>query len=154
MDGKNPFDSPRAELLESLPRANETSLYSLGAVGLATLLGSSLAGAYLLDKNLRVLGRGRERAVMWAFAVSLCALILASSFALRGHMLAQFLSMLQVVFILLFAHYRIGPALASHAQEGGPRHSNWRAAGIGLLFGVTLLLAIWIPVLMMLMSRP
>ncbi|MCR7045129.1 hypothetical protein NS826_15675, partial [Pseudomonas aeruginosa] len=54
----------------------------------------------------------------------------------------------QIFGMVYYAKSAFGPALDSHKAAGGAFISNWRAAGIGLLF-MLVVLSVAIPVVML-----
>lgn len=152
MEAENPFKTPSAELTNPLTHATEAPLYKLGAVGLATFLGSPLAGAFLLGKNLQALGRSGETGAVWGIAIAIFVVCMALAFILPESVPAIPFTIAQVAGMFFLAQQRIGPAVVLHTEQGGPLYSNWRAAGIGLLFGlglVAVVLVVMLPLVLL-----
>lgn len=152
MEAENPFKTPNAPLTNPLTQTTEVPLYKIGAVGLATFLGSPLAGAYLLGKNLQVLGRGGETGAVWGIAIAIFLVCMALAFILPESVPAIPFTIAQVAGMFFLAQQRIGPTVVLHTEQGGALYSNWRAAGIGLLFGlgvVAALLAVAVPLVLL-----
>lgn len=139
MDGHshNPFQTPQAEL-----HGPDTAqpLYSLAGIGLATFLGTPLAGAWLLVHNLRLLGKHERVVQAWACAVGLFVVTLVLAFLLPEEVPALPFAIAQLFAMMVFARHLIEVEIKQHAGGGGAFLSNWRAAGIGLL--VTIVLAL------------
>lgn len=146
MDADNPYSIPSAQLAD--PAEVSSRLYKPLAVGLATFLGSPLAGAYVLTRNMRHLGLGDANRYVWLIAVGLllatmvCAVLLPEGVPSIPFTVVQILAM-----GALSKHYT-GEELARHLEQEGAFHSNWRAAGIGLLF-MLLLVAVAAPLAFM-----
>ncbi len=113
-------------------------LYSLGSIGLATLLASWLGGAVLISRNYSRLDKRRASHISILLGVlSLVPLIIAI-FLIEipqeydTYMPAVFQG-IQVSVISMIAKRLQGEAFSAHEGKGGQFYSNWRAAGIALL---------------------
>lgn len=122
-------------------------LYRLSAIGLGTFIGTPLAGAFLAAVNLRRLGRAQEVGKTWL--VGLCLFVLLPVLgAILPENIPRSASVAQIFGMVYYAKSAFGPALDSHKAAGGAFISNWRAAGIGLLF-MLVVLSVAIPVVML-----
>jgi len=147
MDAENPFKTPSAELVSPLSDTNRAPLYTLAGVGLATFIGSPLAGGYLIGRNLKALGRHSEVIRAWGIAIAIFVVCNALLFISPGGKSTVPLTIAQVVGMYFAAQYSFGPALVLQGEQGGPLYSNWRAAGIGLLYGLCLFALILVVIL-------
>lgn len=129
---ENPFQAPQAELQPAL--GNMPPLYSIAAVGLATFLGTTLAGAWLMAHNLQLLGKADRVTMVWGIAVALFLLTLVLAFVLPEDVPALPFAIAQLIGMILLARNLMEAELKQHAEAGGAFLSNWRAAGIGILF--------------------
>lgn len=146
MDAENPYTVPAAELHD--PALVRQPLYSLMAVGLATFIGSPLAGAYVLAQNLKTLGRPAEVATVWAIAVAVLVLTMVCAMLLPDEVPALPFTIVQIAIMAWLANSRIGPDLLQYVEKGGVLYSNWRAAGIALLFTLALIVLL-VPVMLL-----
>ena len=111
--------------------AGEAKLYTAGQVGLATFLGTPLAGCLLLAANYGVLGRGsaRRQAIVWGVLSAVALLVLSM------HLPEKFPnSVIPIGYtagIYQFAKVSEGEAHKARFAAGG-RQSNWKVVGIGL----------------------
>jgi hypothetical protein len=119
---------------ESQPAADgipKYRLYPPGAVSLATVLGSPLAGSILMAVNYRRMG---QKASAWktfaAGSVGTIALLFAGQFVPDGVARGALIGSLTVMYQL--AKQLQGQPIAQHRQRGGKIASYWKAAGIGL----------------------
>lgn len=126
----NPFQTPQAEL-QGVSTAQP--LYSLPGIGIATFIGTPLAGAWLLAHNLRLLGKAQRVATTWQVAVALLVVTLALAFVLPAEVPALPFAIAQLFAMMALARHLIDSDIKQHAEQGGVFISNWRAAGIGLL---------------------
>lgn len=133
MDGHtdNPFQTPQADLQVA---SSQAPLYRLAAVGLATFLGTPLAGAWLLAHNLKLLGQANRVAMVWAVAVALLVATLGLAFVVPEEVPAMPFAIAQLFAMMAFAKHLLEADIKRHTEAGGAFLSNWRAAGIGLLF--------------------
>lgn len=143
MDTPNPFQPPAAELLTpAAAPAPSQRLCSIAAVGLATFLGTSLAGAYFMTNNLKALGREAEVKKVWITGIAIFVIM-----TLAGMLLPE--SIPAAVFILpplfamnAYARQLFGPQVAEHKANNGAFVSLWRVAGISLLFILAVFVAL------------
>ncbi|WAJ36531.1 hypothetical protein OU800_18210 [Pseudomonas sp. GOM7] len=137
----NPFQPPQADLQPHVFSSGQP-LYRMTAIGIGTFLGTPLAGAWLLAYNLRQLGKAKHVAMVWSVALAMLVLTTVLSFVLPEDTLTLPFAILQLLGMLLLAKQLIQADLLRHAAAGGAFLSNWRAAGIAILFflGVTALL--------------
>jgi hypothetical protein len=106
-------------------------LYDVGAVALATFLGSPLAGAVLIASNYRKLGQGGN---------GFLALLLGAA-ASAGEIYIGLTSTKNpaIATLVLFAITWLaakelqGNAIKTHVAWGGQLFSNWRAVGVSVL---------------------
>ncbi|MGL4319205.1 MAG: hypothetical protein ACRCTL_21630 [Pseudomonas sp.] len=148
MDANNPFQTPSAELVSAGSVAQGQKLYSLAAIGLATFFGTPLAGAYVLNHNLKALGLLDKLKTTWLLASGCLLAVLLLSFLLPDGTPGSGLTVAQVVVMYMYAKQLHAPALQAHREQQGAFFSNWRAVGVGLLFLVAVLLVL-VPLLML-----
>ncbi|WP_339487492.1 hypothetical protein [Pseudomonas sp. EL_65y_Pfl2_R95] len=117
----------------------EARLYSVTAIVIATLLGTSLAGAFLCHHNLSVLGRANELFRLWAIAISLFAATFALAALLPEAYGRQLLVVPEALAMLMYAKLSFAGSAQLHAKGF---YSNWRTVGICLLLLLAMLAAI------------
>lgn len=127
----HPYQPPRAPVSTDL---HTQSMYTAGQVAAGALLGSPMAGAWLLASNCKVLGdeAARRRALGWGAASTLALFGLA--FLLPKGFPSSALPAAYTVTLYSIAKSRQGSAIAGHLEAGGRRYSSWRVVGIGLGF--------------------
>ena len=114
-------------------------LYTPSGVGLATFLGSPIAGSVLMAINYRRLGN-RAAAGKAAALGFLGTIALASVAALLPQPISMGLGIGAWIGMNSLAKAFQGEQIIQHTARGGELASNWRAAGVSLL--VTLFLCI------------
>ncbi len=109
-------------------------LYSLGSIGLATFLGTSVAGAVLISRNYARLDKRRASRISILLGVLSVVPLLLVAFLIEyeAYMPALFEG-IQLGVIIMIAKRLQGEAFSAHEEKGGQFYSNWRAAGIALL---------------------
>lgn len=132
----NPFQPPQADLQQAA--ASQLPLYSIAGVGLATFIGTPLAGAWLLAHNLQLLGQAHRVAMVWGISVALLLATLVLAFVLPEEVPAMPFAIAQLMAMIMLAKNLMEADLKQHLEAGGTFLSNWRAAGIGLLFTIGL----------------
>ncbi|CAE6948760.1 MULTISPECIES: hypothetical protein [Pseudomonas] len=143
----NPFQTPQADLQQA--SASTLPLYRIAAVGLGTFLGTPLAGAWMLAHNLQLLGKADRVAMVWGVAVCLLALTLALAFVLPEEVPTLPFAIGQLLGMVMLAKHLTEADIQQHAAAGGTFLSNWRAAGIAVLFSIAVM-ALLFAVLMIL----
>ncbi|WP_241201274.1 hypothetical protein [Ectopseudomonas toyotomiensis] len=128
----NPFQPPQADLQQAT--TNQSPLYSVAGVGLATFIGTPLAGAWLLAHNLQLLGKADRVAMVWGISVLLLVVTLVLAFVLPEELPAMPFAIAQLMAMIMFAKSLMEADLKQHAEAGGAFLSNWRPAGIGVMF--------------------
>lgn len=151
MDASDPYQAPRAAV-EDPPGAADAPLFRISAIGLATVLGSVLAGGWLIAMNYAALGRpAQARKARWFSLLALIA-VLALSMLVPEQVPSAVFVVVQVLGTVHLARALQGEAIAARAASGRPMRSNWLAAGISLVFlvlllvllvGAAMLLALW-----------
>jgi hypothetical protein len=116
-------------------------LYTPAGIAVGTLFGSLAAGAVLLWLNYRAMGyRALANKIAAASGVVYLIVIGAAS-ALPDHpMLGLVFMGLQTGLAYWTAQFLQGTAVAYHVKQGGAVHSTLRAAGVGLLAGLSVLI--------------
>ena len=106
-------------------------LFNADSVGLATFLGTPIAGGILMAVNYRRLGKGGKAA-----AVLLIALLVTALALVFGYLVPQGVSALVAVGLFLGARTAAkalqGAAVEQHVRQGGKLGSKWAAAGLGI----------------------
>ncbi len=136
----NPYAAPpvRSEEDDSsdegeLLAASRYKLYSVGAVMLATFLGSPVAGCVLLAINYWRVGR---KSAAWTIAVA--GLFASMGVFAAAAVLPEDVPNMLFVLIQLLAMYFAATGLqqtliSQHRRDGGRMASKWAAAGISIL---------------------
>ncbi|MFV9682494.1 hypothetical protein ACNFD4_07340 [Pseudomonas sp. NY15367] len=130
----NPFQTPQADLQQAT--TNQQPLYSIAGIGVATFIGTPLAGAWLLAHNLQLLGQANRVAMVWGISVALLLVTLVLAVVLPDEVPALPFAIAQLMVMIMLAKNLQEADLKQHADVGGAFLSNWRAAGIGLLFTI------------------
>lgn len=142
MQETNPYQPPETAVGEEAAPVPGARLYALGGIGLATFVGSPIAGGLLIAANYRALGQpGKAPATLVLFllasvAVLALALVVPESVPNAAFIVPQLLVTLAV------ARWLQGDAIRAHQARGGQMHSNWRAFGWSVLVAVGMLAAL------------
>jgi hypothetical protein len=121
------------------------TLFDSTAVGIATFLGSPVAGTGLMALNYKRLGKKNNAIATLAIGVAVTGVAIAfggriAAYATTGVAFGLFLATLNV------ARSLQGPTVEQHVERGGQLGSRWAAAGLGLIllaviFGGAILVA-------------
>ncbi|WP_259756912.1 hypothetical protein [Pseudomonas sp. GCEP-101] len=134
----NPFQTPAAILEDSAVGSTTEPLYRLIAVGIATLIGTPIAGAWVISRNLERLRLEANSSKAWALGIGLFVAVTAANFFITSELLFILLVVAQVVGMYAYARLTIGKELERHLIDGGQFEATWLAAGAGLVFRVTI----------------
>lgn len=122
-------------------------LYSIDGIVIGTLLGSLIAGIYMMMSNYLTFGSARLARHTLTGGMVLYALVLLVSWAAPPTFwAAPVFALGQALLAYLFASRLQGTSIRYYAERGAPLHGLFRAALVGLLAGVlslTLLLVLY-----------
>lgn len=146
MDEQNPYASPVAPVavVELVSALRERPLFRVSGIGLATFLGTLLAGGILLAMNERALGRPQRALPVLLLSLVAMAAMVAVPALLPEDLPAITFWLPPLVAMVLLARQLQGAAIDARIAAGLPMRSNWLAAGIAVLtmVGVSALLAL------------
>lgn len=132
----DPYQPPSS----NTQQAGQSALYSLQGIIIATILGSLAAAVVILYLNYRSLN-SRSLAEKTAVGGIVLYLLLIgfAAFLPDSLLLGGLFIVIQTSVAYLAAKQLQGTAITYHRERGGAMHSNFRAAGVGLLTGVAII---------------
>ncbi|MCB1685523.1 MAG: hypothetical protein R3E82_07500 [Pseudomonadales bacterium] len=123
---------------------NGPSLYSVTGVVIGTFIGSLAAGVAMLYLNYRALGRDELARKVAIWGAVLCIVLIAATTQLPNSPATSFVMIgLQAAAAYFLTDRLQGAAIAYHVQNRGFLHSNLRAAGVGALTGLFILIGVF-----------
>lgn len=146
MDSNNPYEAPVSAIVDAQADASRP-LYRTNGIYLATFLGSMFAGGWLLARNHDAMGEFElARKARWGGLIGTVAII-----GLSLLLPEQIPGMVYLVPQFIAVGYWLkntpqGDAIAARVAAGSPMRSNWGAAGIGLLCGLSMLAVVMLVV--------
>lgn len=135
---RSPYQAPQS-VVEDAPDRADAPLFRINAIGLATVLGSVLAGGWLIAMNYTALGRPAQALKAKVFSLLGVVALVALSMVLPEQVPGVVFVVPQVFGLVYLARSLQGEAIAERIASGRPMRSNWLAAGIALLFMLILL---------------
>ena len=112
-------------------------LYSLDGIVIGTLLGSLIAGIYMMVHNYLTLGSTRLAKQTLVFGLFCYGVVLiVSALAPAKPTLALIFAISQAGVAYLVARLLQGPSILYYAKQGATIHGLFRSALVGLLAGV------------------
>ena len=123
----------------SSPPANRITrpLYSLDGIVIGTLLGSLIAGIYMVMYNYITLGSFRLARQTVVVGLILYAIVIFASWAAPANFwIALIFALGQAALAYLLAGRLQGASISFYAERGGPIHGLFRSALVGLLAGL------------------
>jgi len=121
--------------------AGTVALYSVGGVVIGTVLGSLAAAVVLLYLNYRALGYESLARKVAGWGTGIYLILIALTSQLPPSMTVNLLVIgIQAVVAYFAASTLQGAAISYHQEHGGYVHSLWRAAAVGLLTGLALIM--------------
>jgi len=135
----DPYQPPTS----NTQQVGQRALYSLQGIIIATILGSLAAAVVILYLNYRSLN-AQSLAQQTAVGGIIFYLLLigVAAFLPDSMLLSGVFIVIQTAVAYLAAHRLQGTAITYHRQRGGIMHSNFRAAGVGLLTGIAIIFAL------------
>ncbi|MFK3647962.1 hypothetical protein ACI2IY_05925 [Lysobacter enzymogenes] len=133
MDSSNPYEAPASAVVDAQQDATRR-LFRTSAIYIATFMGSTLAGGWVLAMNHEALGQfDLARKARWSGLIAAVAIV-----ALTLVLPERIPGMVFLIPQMVAASYWLkrtpqGEAIAARVAAGLPMRSNWAAAGIGLL---------------------
>jgi heme exporter protein D len=146
----NPYQAPQPALsgkTAEVEAANHTGgsggrtfkFYSPGQVGGAAVLGTPMAGFWLLASNDRKLGERFQAIRTLLLGVAITAVIFVFSSAPHNRIPAILIPVGYTWLIYQIANVQQGESYQEHLSLGGQKHSNWRVVGVSLICIIALL---------------
>ena len=140
MDEDDPYQPPTSR---TTPEAKTAPLYTLHGVVVATILGSLAAAVVVVCLNYLSLGSsGLAKKTALAGAAVYLLIIGFTALLPESLVIGSIMIVVQAALGYLLANQLQGGAIRYHVAQGGPVHSNFRAAGIGLLTGFVIMFAV------------
>ncbi len=125
----------------------DNRLYSQAAIAIATYLGGPIAAGALLRRNFINLGQEQWGKHAFFFGFVATILIFLGVFLLPDAFIDKIpdaiIPAIYTGIVFLVVERIQGPKLKEHKESNGPFFSKWRAAGIGSLYMLGLLAAIF-----------
>lgn len=140
MDDNDHYQPPASRTTQ---QGQVAPLYTLHGVVVGTILGSLAAAVVIVCLNYLSLG-SPGLAKKTALAGGLVYLLIIGFTALlpESLVIGSIMIVVQALLGYLLANQLQGQAIRYHVTRGGKVHSNFRAAGIGLLTGFAIMFAV------------
>lgn len=124
-----------------------SKFYTKKAIGIATFIGGPAAAGYLIGVNFRNLNETSKGLTALVLGIVFTLFLLSLGFILPEPVLdkfpSAFLPMIYTGLIYIIVDNTQGKALKEHEEKGNEFFSAWRAAGIGLVSLMLILLLIF-----------
>lgn len=121
-------------------------LYSQIAIGGATFLGGPLAAGYMIGENFKSLNKQEEGKYSLIIGIVSTILLFIGIFMIPENLIdkipRQLIPLIYTGIILGILEWKQGDILKLHKKNGNPFFSGWRAAGIGLISLVIILIGV------------
>jgi peptidoglycan/LPS O-acetylase OafA/YrhL len=140
MDDNNPYQTPAAALLAERTAIPQARLFKVSGIGLATFLGTLLAGGLLMGWNYGALGRPRQAPNTLLYSLAGFIVLMVAIFLLPESVPNVAFTIPQIAVMVQLAKHYQDPQIAALRAQGVVPRSNWLAAGVSLLVLLALLL--------------
>lgn len=121
--------------------------YSKNAIGIATFLGGPLAAGYVIRENYLSLNKPDEAKKSLLFGIIATVLLFTGIFIIPENIIEkvpnQLFPLIYTAIIFIIVEKIHGPILSQHKENGNDFHSAWKAAGIGFISLIILLVVIF-----------
>lgn len=145
----NIYETPKANLQEPTNHTGSNyALYKVSGVGLATFIGTPLAGGIILSINYKRLGKFSEsrKSIIFSLLGTLALLFLAVLIPDDLHVPNTVFSVVPIVVMIMLAKQLQEAEINRHISTGGAIASNWKALGIGFIV-IICMLAVTVPII-------
>ncbi len=140
MDENDPYQPPSSR---TTPQGSTAPLYTLHGVVVATILGSLAAAVVIVCLNYLSLGSpSLAKKTALAGAAAYLLIIGLSALLPESMVIGAIMIVVQALIGYLLANQLQGRAIRYHVAQGGRVHSNFRAAGVGLLTGLVIMFTV------------
>lgn len=136
----NPYQSPDAEVTTERPLGTGDRVYKPWHVGLATLLGGAFAGLWMMGSNYVALGEPDRRSGMLWIGVGATLVLFTVAYFLPDDISSLPINIATAAATLLACKSIQGESLELYVEDDILWHSAWRAAGVGLLCALIVIL--------------
>jgi hypothetical protein len=119
------------------------SLFNDNAVGLATILGTPVAGSALMALNYRRMGQTRKAAEVLVVGIAVTGLLILLGWNLP-HSVTSPIALLALFVTARSARSLQGKKVMEHIQQGGRLGSKWMAFGLGAGICAVIFLSVFI----------
>lgn len=131
------------------PKINKTKnvkLYSSKAISIATVFGGPIAASYLISENYKAIEKPDEGRTALLIGLIATLLLFGALFFIPEHIIDkvpnQIIPLIYTAIIWAIVEWKQGDILKAHEENENFFFSKWRAAGIGLIAMVILLIGI------------
>ncbi|WP_188360740.1 hypothetical protein [Flavobacterium orientale] len=128
-------------------KTQDFKLYSSRAIGLATFLGGPLAAGYLIGENYKVIDKPTEGRNSLVLGIVFTVLLFGALFMIPENTIdkipKQLIPLLYTGIILGIVEWKQGDMLKAHKENNNPFFSGWRAAGVGFVSLLVLVIGIF-----------
>lgn len=145
------YKTPQANLdANKENKSVDFELYKISGIGLATFIGSALAGGFLLSRNYKRLGNVRmaNKALSYSVLATIVLFLIAYFIPENMNIPNMVFTVVQVVVLVQIAKQQQEKNINEHVAHGGSLASNWKAFGLSLLVVLAMLVVI-IPFVML-----
>ncbi|NAS13111.1 hypothetical protein [Poritiphilus flavus] len=132
------------------PVENKTKgikLYSSKAIGGATFFGGPLAAGYMIGENFKALGKPSEGRNSLIIGIVTTIILFTGIFMIPENIIdnipRQIIPLIYTGIIWGIVEWKQGDVLKLHKENGNSFFSGWRAAGIGLISLIIILIGIF-----------
>lgn len=143
----NIYQTPESKLSESNDEGFK--LYKVSGVGVATFMGSFMAGGFLISQNYKRLGDHDKASKALQYSVLATVVLITCIFLIPDDVYIpnSVFTIPQIVVMVYLAKAYQAKDIEEHIEKGGLMYSNWKAFGIGLLAAIVLIAFIFLGVL-------
>ncbi len=128
-------------------KTRNLKLYSQKAIGLATFIGGPIAAGYLIRENYLSFDKPDEGKKSLVISIIATVLLFTAIFMLPESVMDkvpnQILPIIYTGIIYLIVDKIHGTILKNHKENDNEFHSNWKAAGVGFVAMIILLIGIF-----------
>lgn len=121
-------------------------LYSSKAIGGAAFLGGPLAASYMIGENFKALNKPNEGKISLIIGIIFTIILFSGIFIIPENIIdkipSQLIPLIYTGLFVGFVEWKQGEILKLHKENGNSFFSGWRAAGIGFISLIIILIGI------------
>lgn len=142
----SPLESPKQDETSNRNETVNLKFYSAKAISLATFFGGPLAAGYLVGENYKALENNDAGRKSLIYGILTTIVLFAGIFILPENVIdkvpQQIIPLIYTGIIMAIVEWQQGDILKRHKEKGNSFYSGWKAAGVGFISTIIIILGL------------